>query len=207
MLGKHKWTQSRLAEHTGINQATISYLISRDKRADDRIGNILTHCWPEQQDNIAVLIEGIRDMIKRWGHDPESSVDMSVAGRPVPKTASERDIDVILRHLKDDGVADLLHDLAVILGRADSSSDKQHPQLPPWQDLSAGSGHMKDPPFGLAGVAESVTVQALDEFHMSHEPVTGHPPQEPVTAAYKPDSGARHPSKRLYVRRKTGKRG
>ena len=123
IVKKHNLTQVELASRTNITQATISRIIALNKTVDDPTMKSLCSAWPSRADNIQLLIAGLSDVIRRWGFDPDADVEIlpldAVAART--PTQAETDLDVLREHMADDTVSELVHDLAVILRRADSA--------------------------------------------------------------------------------------
>jgi transcriptional regulator with XRE-family HTH domain len=109
--------QVDLAKLTGLSQASISRVISRERRPDVPSLRALCNCWPDRESNLRVLIEHLRDEVRRAGHDGETDVEFRPRGRPA--SAVQADIAVVASHAEHDAVvAELVHDLATLLRRA-----------------------------------------------------------------------------------------
>jgi transcriptional regulator with XRE-family HTH domain len=120
-LGKHEWTQAALAERAAVTQSSLSRLISARQRPETSTLRALCTCWPDPGSNLRVLIEHLRDEMVRGGHRGEGELEF----RPhAPGAAAlERDLALVCETASlDDDVAALLHDLAVLLRRAKSTS-------------------------------------------------------------------------------------
>lgn len=123
LIHKHGITQTQLSQRSDVDQSTISKIVAKNRRVDDDVAKALCSCWPDRADNIQLLIAGLGDVIRRWGFDPDADVAVTPlnAVAPAVPTQSELDIAVLRDHLSDETVADLIHDLAVILRRADAA--------------------------------------------------------------------------------------
>lgn len=142
-MKKHGCRQVQIAEKANVTQATVSRIISTNQALDDNVAKALCSCWPSRADNIQMLIAGLCDVIRRWGFDPDADVEITPNDAVAKTISTQADIDLesIRTHMADDVVADLVHDLAVILRRADHCRTyKEHP------DRSAlGSGSAAEP--------------------------------------------------------------
>lgn len=121
LLKKYRMRQTDLAVKASISQATISRIMTCNQAVDDQVAKSLCSAWPNRSDNIQLLIAGLSDVIRRWGFDPDSDVEVKPlqgVAHSMP-TQAETDLAEIRAHLSDDVVSDLIHDLAKILRRAD----------------------------------------------------------------------------------------
>lgn len=132
--------QAQIAEACNLSQASISAIISSPVRVAPESLRAITHCWPTPEANVRVLIAHLRDEIHRAGHDPENALDIKMRnGRP-EKTAAARDLDVLRDHISDADVAALIHDLAVLIKRADKHDRAHAAARASYADPDKGAG-------------------------------------------------------------------
>ena len=61
LLAKHKWSQTKLCEVTGITSSVASETINKDKRPEVRTLVKLCTCWPDAESIHYALSEHMKD--------------------------------------------------------------------------------------------------------------------------------------------------
>ena len=138
-LKREKITQAEFADRCQITQpSTWRILRGHIRLAVDTLQRI-THCWEDEEVNLRMLVAHLRDEITRAGYDPEQTLDIRLSDGSPAISQRDQDIEDIRERLGNPDVAELVHNFAELLRRADKAKN-----IPP--AARVWPGHAADPP-------------------------------------------------------------
>jgi len=118
LISIKKTNQIAISKQSGVSQPAINRLIQGARPTPETL-NAITHAWENQSDNIALLMEHLRDEIHRAGHK-DGSIKI------LPRQHSDWDEELINTLIGaariDQDVRALLIDLANLINRSQALS-------------------------------------------------------------------------------------